>query len=96
MTTQENHEQELRIQRKLLPILIVGFVTMTAGLILVAVATVFIQSGETSFAGIIFIGPFPIIFGAGPGAQWLILVLMTLAVLMLIMLIILRRKPPEG
>jgi uncharacterized membrane protein len=63
---------------------------MTAGLILVAVATVFIQSGETSFAGIIFIGPFPIIFGAGPGAQWLILVLMTLAVLMLIMLIILR------
>jgi uncharacterized membrane protein len=66
---------------------------MFVGLILVAIAAIVSQGGSTSFGGIIFIGPIPIIFGAGPGAQWLILFAIILTVLSVIMFLNLRRKP---
>jgi uncharacterized membrane protein len=66
---------------------------MILGLILVAIATALSQGGSTSFGGIIFIGPLPIVFGAGPGAQWLILFAIILTVLSVITFLALRRKP---
>jgi uncharacterized membrane protein len=56
-------------------------------------AEAFSQGGQASFSGIIFFGPFPIVFGAGSDAQWLILMAVILAVLTLIMLLILHKKP---
>jgi uncharacterized membrane protein len=66
---------------------------MFVGLMLVAIAAIVSQGGSTSFGGIILIGPVPIVFGAGPGAQWLILFAIILAVLSVIMFLILRRRP---
>ena len=71
--------------RKFLTLFILGFSTMFVGLILVTIATIVSQRGSTTFGGIIFIGPIPIVFGFGPGAQWLILLAIFLAVLSVIM-----------
>jgi uncharacterized membrane protein len=79
--------------RKLFALFILGFLTMIVGMILVAIATIVSQGGSTSVGGIIFIGPIPIVFGAGPDAQWLILFAIILAVLTVIMFLSLCRKP---
>lgn len=70
-----------------------GTVLALAGMLIIAVAAIVSQDGSTSSGGIIFIGPIPIVFGAGPGAQWMILFATILAVLTVIMLLMLRRKP---
>lgn len=82
--------------RKLLVLFVLGFSIMILGLVLVAIATVLSQGGSTSFGGIIFIGPLPIVFGAGPGAQWLILFAVILTVLGVITFLALRRKPDNA
>lgn len=89
--TEENDNQGPSKQRWLLGLLVLGFVMVAMGLILVALAMLS-QTGQASFGGVIFIGPFPIVFGAGPGSQWLVPVAISLAVMMLIMLLIIYRK----
>jgi uncharacterized membrane protein len=88
--TAEHAEDEPKTPRNLLTLFILGFSAMIIGLILVAVAAVL--SGSTGFGGVIFIGPVPIVFGAGPGAQWLILFAILLTVLSVIMFLTLRTK----
>ncbi len=92
MTTRETAEGEQHGSQKLVILIIVGFIVMFVGLVLVAIAAVLSQGGSTSTGGIIFIGPVPIVFGTGPGAQWLILVAIILAALTIIMLLMLGRK----
>ena len=93
MLTRETVEpSEENARRKFLILLILGFFTMVVGLILVAIAMMVSQIGSTSFGGIIFIGPIPILVGAGPGAEWLILVAVMLAVLSVATFLVLRRK----
>jgi len=95
METQEPakpYEEGQDTPRKLLTLLILGFSITILGLVLVAVAAALSQSGQASFGGVIFIGPFPIVFGAGPGAQWLILFAIILTVLSVIMFLAFRRK----
>jgi uncharacterized membrane protein len=94
--TSKSADEEPNTPRKFLTLLILGFSTMIVGLILVAFAAIVSQGSSASFGGIIFIGPFPIVFGAGPGAQWLILFALILAVLSIIMLLMLCRKPSNG
>ena len=66
---------------------------MFVGLMLVAIAAIVSQGASTSFGGIILIGPVPIVFGAGPGVQWLIMFAIILAVLSVILFLILHRRP---
>ena len=81
------------VQRKFYVLFILGFSTMFVGLILVTIAAIASQRGSTGFGGIVLIGPVPIVFGLGLGAQWLILFAIILAVLTVIMCLRLRRKP---
>lgn len=78
---------------KFLALFIFGFLTTLVGLILITVAATVSGGGSTSSGGIIFIGPIPIVFGAGPGASWLILFATVLAVLSVIAFLILHRRP---
>lgn len=91
--TSKSADEEPNTPRKFLTLLILGFSTMIVGLILVAFAAIVSHGGSASFGGIIFIGPFPIVFGAGPRAQWLILFALIPAVLSIIMLLMSCRKP---
>ena len=50
-------------------------------------------SGDSaSFGGVIFIGPFPIVFGAGPDAVWLVAIAITIAVVSIVVFLTMRRR----
>lgn len=89
--TAENGNKEQSKQRWALALLVLGFVALAIGLILVALA-LFLQGGQSSFSGIIIIGPFPIVFGVGPGSQWLVLAAISFAVVTLIVWLVFYRK----
>ncbi len=82
--------------RKFLMLLIVGFVMIFLGIIVLMVATILYGGGSTNFGTIIFIGPFPIVIGAGPEAPLMILFAIVLAVLSVIMFLIMRREIKEA
>ena len=69
--------------------LLFGFSLIFAGIILIAIASMF-SDGSVNFGGIIVIGPIPIIFGAGQSALLIILVaaILTIACLILFLLLV--------
>jgi uncharacterized membrane protein len=68
-----------------------GFVLVLVGITIVLVAAVLL-GGSASFGAVIFIGPFPIVVGAGPEATLLIVLSIILAVVSVVMLLVMRRK----
>ena len=72
-----------------------GFILVLIGVILVMVASAFGGDGSASSGIIIFVGPFPIVFGAGPNVGWLILIGVILAALSVVIFVLMRRKMVE-
>ena len=72
-----------------------GFIVVFIGIILVMAASAFGGNGSASSGIIIFVGPFPIVFGAGPNAGWLILIGVILAALSVVIFVLMRRKMVE-
>ena len=70
---------------------ILGFFIVLLGIIILAVATL-ASGGSASYGGVIFIGPIPIVFGAGPQAAWLILFAIMLAALSVIIFFLTRKR----
>ncbi|MEM2263391.1 MAG: DUF131 domain-containing protein, partial [Candidatus Bathyarchaeia archaeon] len=58
------------------------------GMMLLVAATLLLGNGKASVGGVILIWFFPIVFGVGPEAHWLVLFAVVLAVLGLVMLFI--------
>ena len=77
--------------QKFFMLFLIGFSMIVAGIILMVIAVLFGDS-SVRFGAFIFIGPFPIVVGAGPEAPWMILFAIILAVLNIAMFLILRRK----
>ena len=77
--------------QKFFLLFIIGFFTIFVGIIILMVATV-LSDGSANFGVFIFIGPFPIVVGAGPEAPWMILFAIILAVLSITMFLVLRRE----
>lgn len=85
---------EVKWFRRFLTIFFIGLFIIMLGIILLAVAaTLSSEPGASSIGGVIFIWFFPIVFGAGPAAHWLILFAIILAALGLIILFITWRRP---
>jgi len=59
-----------RVSQRYLVLLVTGFIVIFAGPVILMVAA-FISDGSISVGAVIFIGPFPIVLGAGPEATWL-------------------------
>ena len=74
----------------MLLLFIIGFLIIFAGIIILIVAAM-LSGGSMNFGAVIFIGPFPIVIGAGPEATWMVLFAIILAVLSIIMLLVSRR-----
>jgi uncharacterized membrane protein len=55
-------------------------------------ATLLSGNGLSGFGGVIFIGPFPIVFGYGPDAALLIAISLVLAVLSLVVFWVMSRR----
>lgn len=68
----------------MLTILFVGLAIIIVGVVFVVLASA-LGDGSVSAGGVIFIGPFPIVFGVGPDAAWLIVISLVIAVLMLVL-----------
>ena len=62
-------------------LLVLGFLVFLAGLGLIAVGS--LGQGSVSAGGVVFIGPFPIVFGSGPGGWVLALVSVLIGAVMI-------------
>lgn len=86
-----NEDEGSNVSSKLLALLFLGFAIVIIGIIILAVGAA-LGNGSTSVGGVIFIGPFPIVFGAGPNAAWLIVISIVLAVVSIILFMLFRRR----
>jgi uncharacterized membrane protein len=75
----------------MLMVLFVGFVIIVVGVVFVVLSSA-LGEGSVSAGGVIFIGPFPIVFGVGPDAAWLIVISLVIAVLMLVLFFVWIRR----
>ncbi len=89
---QENGEGGLDVPKRFFLLLITGFLIVFVGIIILMIAAILFGSDSINFGAIIFIGPFPIIIGAGPEATWMVLFGIILAMLSIIMFVIMSRK----
>ncbi len=90
--TPENSEENLSLPGWLFVLFVVGFVLVLVGIIIVFVVSSFGGGGVGSGGVVIFIGPFPIVFGVGPGATWLVLIGVILSAISIAIFVISRRK----
>ncbi len=77
--------------RKFFILFIIGFSIIFMGVIILMVAAMLCDD-SVNLGALIFIGPFPIVVGAGPKASLMILFSIILAVLSIIMFLLLRRE----
>jgi uncharacterized membrane protein len=80
------------LSRSFFLFLILGFVLVFVGITIVLVAAVLYGGGSASFGAVIFVGPFPIVIGAGPQATLLVLFGIILTVLSVIIFLVMRRR----
>lgn len=73
-------------------LLVSGFLVILIGIIVLAVASSYDHNGSAGFGAVVFIGPFPIIVGAGPDAVWMVLFGTIIAVLSIITFLLTYRK----
>ena len=92
MNSEENRQKtEDHGVKGFLALFFIGFFIILAGIICLVIAALS-SEGSISFGGFVFIGPFPIVFGGGPGALWLVLFAIILGVLSIIMFLIMRKS----
>lgn len=89
-TKDENDENTM--PQKFLTLFIVGFFMTLIGVIILMVATMLYGEDSVNFGALIFIGPIPIVIGAGPQAGLMVLFAIILAVLSIIMFLVMRRE----
>lgn len=93
-SSEENEDEGIEVSSRLFKLIILGIAFVFAGIVVVVVASAALGSG--SFGAVIFIGPFPIVFGSGPNAAWLILVGIILSVISIIIFVVLNRRLGKG
>jgi len=71
---------------------VTGLLLILIGVLVLIIAATTSSEGSVSAGVVIFIGPIPIVFGAGPDAGILVLTGVILAVASLILFVALRRK----
>ena len=88
----ETSEEGMPVHSRFFLLLLAGFVLVVVGVVVVLVAMVLTGSGSVSGGAVIFIGPFPIVVGAGPDVSLIILVSVILAVLSVVVFLVMNRR----
>jgi uncharacterized membrane protein len=91
VTEEETEDEGIAISSRLFGFLILGVALVLIGIVVLAVVS-FVLSSSTSVGVVVFIGPFPIVFGAGPNAVWLIIIGIILAVLSIVVFLVMNRR----
>jgi uncharacterized membrane protein len=89
--TNQPDEDGITVSSRLFGALVLGFLLVFIGVIVLVVAALF-SGGFGSVGGVVFIGPIPIVFGAGPDANWLIVISIILSVVTLALFLIYTRR----
>lgn len=89
---QDAGEEEIGVSSHFFLFLFLGLILVFVGVSIIVVAAVLSGGGSGSLGGAVFIGPFPIVFGVGSDASWVILVSIILAVLSVILFIVMNRR----
>jgi uncharacterized membrane protein len=89
--TNQPDEDGFTVSSRLFGALVLGFLLVFIGVIVLVVAALF-SGGFGSVGGVVFIGPIPIVFGAGPDANWLIVISIILSVVTLALFLIYTRR----
>jgi uncharacterized membrane protein len=92
---EEKREDGINVPSNIFGILIAGFILVFVGIAVLFVASLF-TGGSGSVGGVIFIGPIPIVFGAGPNASWLILFSVILGVISIVLFLVWNRRRDES
>ena len=90
--TGEAVEDGVTLSSRLFLLLISGFVLVFVGIAVIVIASVLYGGGSVSGGVVIFIGPFPIVIGAGPDVSVIILVSVILAVLSVVVFLVMNRR----
>jgi uncharacterized membrane protein len=85
-------EEGVAVSSRLFLFLILGFVLVFVGVAVILIATALYGGSSANVGAVIFIGPFPIVIGAGPDVTWIILCSIILAVLSIVVLLVMNRK----
>ncbi len=79
-SVQETEDEGVIVSPRLFILMILGVALVFVG-VMVLVFVSLVSGSSGSVGVVIFIGPFPIVFGSGPNAIWLILIGIVIAVL---------------
>jgi uncharacterized membrane protein len=88
---EENAESVPSLPKMFSVLLAAGLAIFFIGVILLAVAASLSGTSNSGFGVVIFLGPIPIVAGAGPGTLWILLIAVLLAVL-IVMAFLLERE----
>ena len=91
LNVQETEDEGFTVSSRLFGFLILGIALIFVGIVVLAVVSLFLSSSE-SVGVVVFIGPFPIVFGSGPNATWLILIGIILAALSIMLFLVMNRR----
>jgi uncharacterized membrane protein len=91
LSEQETGNEGIPVSSRLFGFLILGIALVFVGIVVLVVVSVVLGSSGSSGV-VIFIGPFPIVFGSGPNADWLILIGLILAVLSVVFFLVMKRR----
>jgi uncharacterized membrane protein len=85
-----NHNQQQTTSRVLI-LFFAGFAIVLVGILVLIIAATLYGDSSTSFGAVIFIGPIPIVIGAGQQAPWMIFFAITLTLISILMFLITRK-----
>jgi uncharacterized membrane protein len=85
-------EEDSTVPSRFFLLFVAGFVLVFIGVLVVIAALALGGNGSANTGIVIFIGPFPIVLGAGPDAAWLILMGVILAAISVVLFVVMRRK----
>jgi uncharacterized membrane protein len=91
LSADEAEADGISVSSRLLGFLLLGIMLVFVGIAVLIVAS-FVFGGSGSVGGVILIGPFPIVFGAGPDAGWLLAISVILTAVSLILFLVMNRR----
>ena len=87
----DESEEGIAVSNRLFGLLILGIILVLVGIVALIVGSL-VFSSSSSVGVVVFIGPFPIVFGSGPNSTWLILIAIILTVLSLVLFFVMNRR----
>ena len=91
LSGQETEDEGIALSSRLFGFLVLGIALVFVGILVLAVASLFLGSSG-SVGVVVFIGPFPIVFGSGPNVTWLILIGIIIAVVSIMLFLVMNRR----